>query len=225
MMCVSCATVRLWPAVFSAGTAGSTPPRPRKPWHWTHANWTNVCAPAATGRRDLRLPDRRRARAGALRRDRLRSLAVVARRIGDDADGDRDGDSGGDDRRQDAHLAPGALLVRHWRILLFRPPTAIRTSPRTSLVESTGAARPPPLGHPHRRGLGARRRTRAAASRAGPRDGRRGRRRRRRCAFHSTESRSRRSPHGPPARRSWSSRQRCRSPTCWATRDGSRSRR
>ena len=28
MMCVSCATVRLSPTVFSAGTAGSTPPRP-----------------------------------------------------------------------------------------------------------------------------------------------------------------------------------------------------
>ncbi len=53
-------------------------------------------------------------------------------------------------------------------------PTAIRTSPRTSLVESTGAARPPPLGQPHRRGLGARRRARAATTRAGPRDGRRG---------------------------------------------------
>ncbi len=40
--------MRLWPTVFSAGTAGSTPPRPWKPWHWTQANWTKVCAPAAT---------------------------------------------------------------------------------------------------------------------------------------------------------------------------------
>ena len=48
MMCVSWDTVRLWPTVVNAGTAGSTPPRPCGPWHWTHANWTNVCAPAAT---------------------------------------------------------------------------------------------------------------------------------------------------------------------------------
>ena len=34
--------------LFRAGTAGSTPPRPRGPWHWAHPNWTNVCAPAAT---------------------------------------------------------------------------------------------------------------------------------------------------------------------------------
>ena len=48
MMCVSWATVRLWPTVFSAGTAGSTPPRPCMPWQSTQPNWTNVCAPAAT---------------------------------------------------------------------------------------------------------------------------------------------------------------------------------
>jgi hypothetical protein len=44
----------------------------------------------------------------------------VAGRVGDDADRDRNRDSGGDDRRQDPHLAPRALLVRHWRILLLR---------------------------------------------------------------------------------------------------------
>src|SRR6185437_16091307 len=48
MMCLSCATVRLFPAVVSAGTAGSTQPRPCRPWHCAQANWTNVCAPAAT---------------------------------------------------------------------------------------------------------------------------------------------------------------------------------
>ena len=47
MMCDSCATVSALPTVVSAGTSGETPPRPRSPWHWTHANWTNVCAPAA----------------------------------------------------------------------------------------------------------------------------------------------------------------------------------
>ena len=61
----------------------------------------------------LRIRHRSRARTCRLRRKRLRPLAVVTRRVGDDADGDRDRDSGGDDRRQDAHLAPGALLVRH----------------------------------------------------------------------------------------------------------------
>src|SRR6478752_728202 len=48
MMCVSWATVRLLPTVFSAGTAGSTPPLPCGPWHWTQANWVKMCAPAAT---------------------------------------------------------------------------------------------------------------------------------------------------------------------------------
>src|SRR5256714_7864413 len=50
----------------------------------------------------------------------------------------------------------------------------IRPSVFRPLLESAGAARPPSLGHPHRRRLGARRRARAATARAGPRDGRRG---------------------------------------------------
>ena len=48
MICESWATVRLCLIVLSAGTAGSTPPLPPIPWQSTHANWTNVCAPAAT---------------------------------------------------------------------------------------------------------------------------------------------------------------------------------
>ena len=48
MMWRSCAAVRLFPTASSAGTSGETPPFPCSPWHWAHANWTNVCAPAAT---------------------------------------------------------------------------------------------------------------------------------------------------------------------------------
>ena len=47
MMCDSCATVSALPTVVSAGTSGEMPPRPWSPWHWTQANCTNVCAPAA----------------------------------------------------------------------------------------------------------------------------------------------------------------------------------
>ena len=48
MMWRSCAAVRDFPIVSRAGTSGETPPLPCSPWHWAHANWTNVCAPAAT---------------------------------------------------------------------------------------------------------------------------------------------------------------------------------
>ena len=48
MMWVSCATVSVLPTVVSAGTYGETPPSPCGPWHCEHANWTKVCAPAAT---------------------------------------------------------------------------------------------------------------------------------------------------------------------------------
>src|SRR5579871_1832933 len=48
MICVSCAIVSVCLIDLSAGTAGSTPPCPPIPWQSTHANCTNVCAPAAT---------------------------------------------------------------------------------------------------------------------------------------------------------------------------------
>ena len=126
MMCVSWADRELWPTVFSAGTAGETPPRPCRPWHWAQANWTKSCAPAATCG-DTFAEAARRARPDGLRRDRLRLLAVVAGRVRDDADGDRDRDAGADHRRQDPYLAPRALVVRHWRIFHPRPAAAIRT--------------------------------------------------------------------------------------------------
>src|SRR5947207_6231020 len=50
----------------------------------------------------------------------------------------------------------------------------IRPSVFRPLLESAGAARPPPLRNPHRRGVGPGRRPAAATSLAGPRDRRRG---------------------------------------------------
>jgi hypothetical protein len=44
----------------------------------------------------------------------------MARRVRDGADGDRKRNSRADRRRQDPNFAPGALLVRHWRIFYFR---------------------------------------------------------------------------------------------------------
>jgi hypothetical protein len=41
----------------------------------------------------------------------------MARRVGNDPDGDRDCNSGSDHRRQNPHLASGTFLVRHLRIL------------------------------------------------------------------------------------------------------------
>ena len=61
--------------------------------------------------------DRGRAGPAACDRDRLRLLAVVAGRVRDDADGDRERDAGADHRGQEPGLAPGALLIRHSRIL------------------------------------------------------------------------------------------------------------
>jgi len=40
--------VSVLPTDVSAGTYGETPPCPCGPWHCEQANWTNVCAPAAT---------------------------------------------------------------------------------------------------------------------------------------------------------------------------------
>src|SRR6476646_2055107 len=48
MIVRSCATESPLPTAVRGGTAGDTPPRPRSPWHLTHANWTKSCAPAAT---------------------------------------------------------------------------------------------------------------------------------------------------------------------------------
>src|SRR6478736_3693148 len=48
MIEVSWATVRLGATLCSAGTSGDTPPTPRSPWHWAHANWLKAWAPNAT---------------------------------------------------------------------------------------------------------------------------------------------------------------------------------
>src|SRR5581483_8595742 len=98
MMCVSWPTVRLVLILLRAGTAGSTPPRPCGPWHCTQANWTNVCAPAAT--------------AG----ETAAYVGVVAGGVGDHADGDRDGDACREHGRNETGLPARAFLIHHLRI-------------------------------------------------------------------------------------------------------------
>src|SRR6266542_5405563 len=48
MIRFSCATVSCFPITLRAGTSVETPPRPRSPWHWAHANCSKSWAPAAT---------------------------------------------------------------------------------------------------------------------------------------------------------------------------------
>lgn len=42
MIDVSSETVSVGATFCSAGTSGDTPPAPRLPWHWAHANWTKA---------------------------------------------------------------------------------------------------------------------------------------------------------------------------------------